>query len=49
MDDIGTYQERKFPAFRNPTIDVLEHGRIHPRNSRQFPRIVVHIPLCAWQ
>ncbi len=27
MDDIGTYQERKFPAFRNPTIDVLEHGR----------------------
>lgn len=27
MDDIGTYQKRKFPAFRNPTIDVLEHGR----------------------
>lgn len=27
MDDIGTYQERPFPAFRNPTIDVLEHGR----------------------
>ncbi|MBX3058936.1 MAG: 2-oxo acid dehydrogenase subunit E2 [Anaerolineae bacterium] len=27
MDDIGTYQERTFPVFRNPTIDVLEHGR----------------------
>ncbi|NJN55795.1 MAG: 2-oxo acid dehydrogenase subunit E2 [Anaerolineae bacterium] len=27
MDDIGTYQERPFPASRNPTIDVLEHGR----------------------
>lgn len=27
MDDIGTYQERQFPASRNPTIDVLEHGR----------------------
>lgn len=27
MDDIGTYQERVFPKFRNPTIDTLELGR----------------------
>lgn len=27
MDDIGTYQERDFPAFRNATIDTLEQGR----------------------
>ena len=26
MDDIGTYQERPFSTFRNPTIDILEHG-----------------------
>ena len=27
MDNIGTYQKRPFPAFRNPTIDTLEIGR----------------------
>lgn len=27
MDDIGTYQEQEFPAFRNPTLDTLELGR----------------------
>jgi pyruvate/2-oxoglutarate dehydrogenase complex dihydrolipoamide acyltransferase (E2) component len=27
MNEIGSYEERVFPAFRNPTIDVLEHGR----------------------
>ena len=26
MDDIGTYSEREFPRFRNPTIDTLELG-----------------------
>ena len=27
MDEIGTYQERRFPAFRNPTLDTLDWGR----------------------
>jgi pyruvate/2-oxoglutarate dehydrogenase complex dihydrolipoamide acyltransferase (E2) component len=27
MDDIGSYEERRFPAFRNPTIDTLELGK----------------------
>ncbi|MCB0166251.1 MAG: 2-oxo acid dehydrogenase subunit E2 [Anaerolineae bacterium] len=27
MDDIGTYEERRFPAFRHPTLDTLELGR----------------------
>lgn len=27
MDDIGTYEERKFPRFRNPTLDMLELGK----------------------
>lgn len=26
MNDIGTYEEREFPAFRNPTIDALRLG-----------------------
>lgn len=26
MDNIGTYEERKFPALRNPTIDTLDLG-----------------------
>jgi hypothetical protein len=26
MDEIGTYQERAFPAFRNPTLDTLDIG-----------------------
>jgi pyruvate/2-oxoglutarate dehydrogenase complex dihydrolipoamide acyltransferase (E2) component len=26
MNDIGTYEEREFPAFRNPTIDTLDLG-----------------------
>jgi hypothetical protein len=26
MDDIGTYKEREFPKFRNPTLDTLELG-----------------------
>jgi pyruvate/2-oxoglutarate dehydrogenase complex dihydrolipoamide acyltransferase (E2) component len=26
MDDIGTYKERQFPEFRNPTVDTLELG-----------------------
>jgi pyruvate/2-oxoglutarate dehydrogenase complex dihydrolipoamide acyltransferase (E2) component len=26
MDDIGTYEEREFPEFRNPTLDTLELG-----------------------
>jgi hypothetical protein len=26
MDNIGTYEECKFPAFRNPTIDTLDLG-----------------------
>lgn len=27
MDNIGAYEERQFPAFRNPTIDTLDLGR----------------------
>lgn len=27
MNDIGTYEEREFSAFRNPTLDTLEQGR----------------------
>ncbi|MDD5095241.1 MAG: 2-oxo acid dehydrogenase subunit E2, partial [Dehalococcoidia bacterium] len=27
MDDIGTYEERIFPAFRNPTLDTLDLGK----------------------
>ena len=26
MDDIGTYKEREFPEFRNPTLDTLDIG-----------------------
>jgi pyruvate/2-oxoglutarate dehydrogenase complex dihydrolipoamide acyltransferase (E2) component len=26
IDNIGTYQERRFPEFRNPTLDTLELG-----------------------
>jgi pyruvate/2-oxoglutarate dehydrogenase complex dihydrolipoamide acyltransferase (E2) component len=26
MDDIGKYQVRRFPAFRNPTLDTLDLG-----------------------
>jgi pyruvate/2-oxoglutarate dehydrogenase complex dihydrolipoamide acyltransferase (E2) component len=26
MDDIGSYKEREFPAFRTPTLDTLELG-----------------------
>jgi pyruvate/2-oxoglutarate dehydrogenase complex dihydrolipoamide acyltransferase (E2) component len=26
MDNIGTYEVREFPAFRNPTLDTLELG-----------------------
>jgi len=26
MSDIGTYEEREFPDFRNPTIDTLDQG-----------------------
>jgi pyruvate/2-oxoglutarate dehydrogenase complex dihydrolipoamide acyltransferase (E2) component len=26
MDNIGTYKEREFPEFRNPTLDTLELG-----------------------
>lgn len=26
MDDIGTYEERDFPAYRNPTLDTLDLG-----------------------
>ncbi|MBE0410369.1 MAG: 2-oxo acid dehydrogenase subunit E2 [Anaerolineales bacterium] len=27
MDDIGRYEERRFPEFRNPTIDTLDLGK----------------------
>ena len=27
MDDIGTYEERRFPPFRNPTVDTLVWGK----------------------
>jgi len=27
MDNIGTYEERKFPEFRNPTLDTLDLGK----------------------
>lgn len=27
MDTIGTYEERRFPAFRNPTLDTLDLGK----------------------
>jgi pyruvate/2-oxoglutarate dehydrogenase complex dihydrolipoamide acyltransferase (E2) component len=27
MDDIGSYEERRFPMFRNPTIDTLDLGK----------------------
>ncbi|MDY7014230.1 MAG: 2-oxo acid dehydrogenase subunit E2, partial [Cyanobacteriota bacterium] len=27
MDDIGTYEERRFPEFRNPTLDTLDLGQ----------------------
>ncbi|MCB0196861.1 MAG: 2-oxo acid dehydrogenase subunit E2, partial [Anaerolineae bacterium] len=27
MDDIGVYEERRFPAFRNPTVDTLDLGK----------------------
>jgi len=26
MNDTGTYEEREFPTFRNPTIDTLNQG-----------------------
>lgn len=27
MDNIGVYEERKFPKFRNPTLDTLDLGK----------------------
>ncbi|MGP1387482.1 MAG: 2-oxo acid dehydrogenase subunit E2 [Thainema sp.] len=27
MDKIGTYEEQRFPAFRNPTLDTLDLGQ----------------------
>ncbi len=27
MDDVGTYEERRFPEFRQPTLDVLDLGK----------------------
>jgi pyruvate/2-oxoglutarate dehydrogenase complex dihydrolipoamide acyltransferase (E2) component len=27
MDEIGTYEERRFPEFRNPTLDTLDFGQ----------------------
>ncbi|MEA5507900.1 2-oxo acid dehydrogenase subunit E2 [Halotia wernerae UHCC 0503] len=27
MDDIGTYEERRFPEFRTPTLDTLDFGQ----------------------
>lgn len=26
MNDTGTYEEREFPTFRNPTVDTLDQG-----------------------